>query len=59
LFPFGKMFKIITKRIKVFKFLKEYMPFYKNYKKEIFFAIIGMLLVSISTAATAFSQTSS
>ncbi|WP_096257969.1 ABC transporter ATP-binding protein [Lebetimonas natsushimae] len=36
------------------KFLKEYMPFYKNYKKEIFFAIIGMFLVSISTAATAY-----
>lgn len=38
----------------MFKFLKEYMPYYKNYKKEIFFAVIGMLLVSISTAATAY-----
>ena len=36
------------------KFLKEYLPFYKNYKKEIFLALIGMLLVSISAAATAY-----
>ncbi len=36
------------------KFLKEYMPYYKHYKKEFFIAFIGMLLVSISTAATAY-----
>jgi subfamily B ATP-binding cassette protein MsbA len=36
------------------EFFKEYLPYYKNYKKEIFFALIGMLLVSISTAATAY-----
>ena len=36
------------------KFLKEYMPYYKHYKKEFFLAFIGMLLVSISTAATAY-----
>jgi len=38
----------------MFKFLKEYLPFYKNYKREIFLALIGMLLVSISAAATAY-----
>jgi len=38
----------------MFKFLKEYAPYYKHYKKEIFFAILGMLLVSASTAATAY-----
>ena len=38
----------------MFKFLKEYLPYYKNYKKEFFLAFIGMLLVSISTAATAY-----
>jgi len=36
------------------KFLKEYLPYYKNYKKEFFLAFIGMLFVSISTAATAY-----
>jgi len=38
----------------MFKFLKEYLPYYKYYKKEFFLAFIGMLLVSISTAATAY-----
>ena len=38
----------------MFKFLKEYLPYYKNYKKEIFLAIIGMFLVSASTAAIAY-----
>ena len=37
----------------MFKFLKEYLPYYKHYKKEIFLAIIGMILVSASTAAIA------
>ncbi len=37
----------------MFKFLKEYLPYYKNYKKEIFLAVIGMILVSASTAAIA------
>ena len=37
----------------MFKFLKEYLPYYKNYKKEIVLAIIGMLLVSGATAAIA------
>ena len=38
----------------MFKFLKEYFPYYKFYKKEFFFAFVGMLLVSLSTAATAY-----
>ncbi len=38
----------------MFKFLKEYLPYYKHYKKEIFLAIIGMLLVSVSTALIAY-----
>ncbi len=38
----------------MFKFLKEYLPYYKHYKKEIFLAIIGMILVSSSTAAIAY-----
>ena len=37
----------------MFKFLKEYLSYYKNYKKEIFLALIGMLLVSFSTATIA------
>jgi len=36
------------------KFLKEFLPYYKNYKKEIILSLIGMILVSISTAATAY-----
>jgi len=38
----------------VFDFLKEYINYYKFYKKEIFLSIVGILLVSISTAATAY-----
>ena len=38
----------------MFKLLKEYLPYYKNYKKEIFLAFIGMILVSAATAATAY-----
>ncbi len=38
----------------MFKLLKEYKSYYKNYKKEIIFAIIGMVLVAFSTAATAY-----
>ncbi len=36
------------------RFFKEYLPYYKHYKKEIFFAILGMILVSFATAATAY-----
>ena len=36
------------------EFFKQYIPFYKNYKKEFFYAFIGIILVSSSTAATAY-----
>jgi len=36
------------------EFLKEYASYYKKYKKEIFFAVVGMFLVSAATAATAY-----
>ena len=36
------------------EFFKEYMPFYKYYKKEIFFAIVGMIMVSVASAAVAY-----
>jgi len=35
-------------------FIKEYLPYYKHYKKEIFLAVLGMIMVSISTAAIAY-----
>jgi len=38
----------------MWKFLKEYAPYYKSYKKEIFLAILGMIMVSIATAAIAY-----
>ncbi|NPA50078.1 MAG: ABC transporter ATP-binding protein [Epsilonproteobacteria bacterium] len=38
----------------MWQFFKEYLPFYKNYKKEIIFATIGMILVSIATALIAY-----
>ncbi|WP_456470103.1 ABC transporter ATP-binding protein [Caminibacter sp.] len=38
----------------MWQFFKEYFPYYKNYKKEIVISIVGMILVSVSTAATAY-----
>ncbi|ACM92696.1 multidrug resistance protein msba [Nautilia profundicola AmH] len=38
----------------MWKFIKEYLPYYKHYKKEIFLAVIGMIMVSASTAAIAY-----
>ena len=35
-------------------FFKEYFPYYKNYKKEIIFIVIGILFVSISSGAIAY-----
>jgi len=35
-------------------FIKEYIPYYKKFKKEIFFAVIGMIFVSTATAAVAY-----
>ncbi len=36
------------------EFFKEYLPYLKNYKKKLFLAIFGMVLVSASTAAVAY-----
>lgn len=36
------------------QFLKQYLPYYKNYKKQFFFAIIGMIMVSAGTSGTAY-----
>lgn len=36
------------------QFFKQYLPYYKNYKMMFFIAIVGMGMVSIGTAGTAF-----
>lgn len=36
------------------QFLKQYLPYYKNYKKQFFFAIIGMIMVSAGTSGAAY-----
>ena len=38
----------------MWKFFKEYLPYYKAYKKEIFLAVLGMIFVSAATAAVAY-----
>ncbi len=38
----------------MWNFFKEYIPYYKNYKKQIAFALVGMILVSISASAIAY-----
>jgi len=38
----------------LWKFIKEYFPYYKYYKKKIFLIIIGMIMVSVSTSAIAY-----
>ncbi|RBQ28496.1 ABC transporter ATP-binding protein [Aliarcobacter vitoriensis] len=35
-------------------FFKQYSPFYKNYKLEIFYSILGILMVALATAGTAY-----
>ena len=35
-------------------FFKQYSPFYKNYKRQFFYAFIGIILVSASTSGTAY-----
>jgi len=35
-------------------FFKEYMPYFKNYKKQVLLALLGVILVSISTASLAY-----
>jgi len=36
------------------KFLKQYIPYYKNYKRKFLYAFIGILLVSAGTAGSAY-----
>lgn len=36
------------------EFFKQYSPYYKNYKLEFFYSLIGIILVSSSTAGTAY-----
>ena len=36
------------------EFFKQYSPYYKNYKSHFLFAFIGIILVSASTASTAY-----
>lgn len=36
------------------EFFKQYSPFYKNYKLQFIYALIGIILVAASTAATAY-----
>jgi subfamily B ATP-binding cassette protein MsbA len=36
------------------EFFKQYLPFYKNYKKEFIYSFIGVILISSSTSATAY-----
>ena len=36
------------------EFFKQYLPFYKNYKKEFIYSFIGVVLISSSTSATAY-----
>ena len=36
------------------QFFKQYIPYYKNYKKQFFYAIIGMVMVALGTSGTAY-----
>ena len=36
------------------QFFKQYIPYYKNYKRQFFFAVIGMAMVAIGTSGTAY-----
>jgi len=36
------------------EFFKQYSPFYKNYKLEIFYTIAGIIMVALTTAGTAY-----
>lgn len=35
-------------------FIKQYFPYYKNYKKEFFYTIVGIILIAIGTSGTAY-----
>ncbi|MDN5097102.1 ABC transporter ATP-binding protein [Aliarcobacter butzleri] len=36
------------------KFFKQYIPYYKNYKLEFFYTIVGVILVAAATSGTAY-----
>ncbi len=36
------------------QFIKQYIPYYKNYKKQFFYSLIGIILVSVGTSGTAY-----
>ena len=36
------------------KFFKQYIPYYKNYKLEFFYTIVGVILVAVATSGTAY-----
>lgn len=36
------------------QFIRQYVPYYKNYKRQFIFAIIGMLMVAAGTSGTAY-----
>ena len=36
------------------QFFKQYIPYYKEYKKYFFFTVVGMLMVAIGTSGTAY-----
>jgi subfamily B ATP-binding cassette protein MsbA len=36
------------------EFIRQYAPYYKNYKRQFFFAVIGMLMVAGGTSGTAY-----
>ena len=38
----------------MWKFLKEYFPYYREYKLQFFLALVGMILISGASAATAY-----
>ena len=36
------------------QFFKQYIPYYKNYKKQFFYGLIGMVMVAAGTSGTAY-----
>ncbi len=35
-------------------FFKQYIPYYKGYKRQFFYAVVGMIMVSVGTSGTAY-----
>jgi len=36
------------------QFIRQYVPYYKNYKKQFFYTILGIILVAVGTSGTAY-----